>query len=341
MTRTLLVLTTANQLAYTRMAVDSLRQCNVPGVDLLVVDDASEDGTVSYCTENGIRVVAKPEPRGVTDSWNTAYRVFRDEQYDLLLLANNDILIPRGALEVLIQSLEQYVIVAPLSTAKGVGHQPAQAFAKHHQIGIDDTNPANVQKIQDYLNGLREANLVIEVPYVNGFLFGMNRGILRYELSGGDLFASDCINVNNEDDLCRRVGEKKACCVRSFVFHFKGVSFQDFRFGKYYLCQRELTWKEAKSFRPDDASTLLKMASQTAYQEGFVFGQKALDPSPTWFGYPRWMLKEWCVRGLRYLRLAASRDRQARDEARCDWSWFAGRMAGQRGMRRKRQETSE
>ena len=48
MRRTLVVLTTANQVAFTEKAVESFRICDLKDADLLVVDDASKDGTVDY-----------------------------------------------------------------------------------------------------------------------------------------------------------------------------------------------------------------------------------------------------------------------------------------------------
>jgi glycosyltransferase involved in cell wall biosynthesis len=252
--RALLAVTTANQIAYNRQAFHSILAGKPGYVDVMVVDDASDDGTVELARSLGFVVVTKDKPRGHIDSLNLAYRDFVQKDYDVLILANNDILVPSGALENLCAALSRNVVVSPMSTLKGVGHQPGQALRQHFpDIDIDETNPANCQRVQDKLNSLGLARgSVRELPYLNSFVIGMNRRAREFELPGGLIFDPRNVNVGNEDEFCERVKDKKHVCIDSFVFHFKGVTLElsnidDTTFE--LNVNRELIWKRAEAIR--------------------------------------------------------------------------------------------
>lgn len=224
--RTLLVLTTANQIEYTRRAIQSLQGCALQAVDVLVIDDCSDDGTREFVRSRALPVLTKAAPKGLTDSWNMGYREFIRSEYDALLLANNDIVVPRSAIDRLVDQLQTHMIVGAMSTLKGVGHQPKQSVRFiHQQLPMDETEPCNIQLVQDYVNGSTIEEEVLQIPHVNGFFFGINRDIRAFERGDGNLFDPIMTNIGNEDELCRRLGaEPKYVCTRSFVYHFKGIT---------------------------------------------------------------------------------------------------------------------
>ncbi|MBI4945019.1 MAG: glycosyltransferase family 2 protein [Bacteroidetes bacterium] len=247
--RTLLVITTANQVEYTKWAVESIRNCALQNVDLLVVDDCSIDGTVQYCNEQKIPVYTKTKPLGLTNSWNVGYKYFKENNYQNLILANNDILVPQGAIENLLECLEKDILVGVMSSLKGVTFDPIQALKSNHTISIDDENPDNYQKIQDHLNNLKSESKTKIEKTINGFFFGLNRSVSKYELPDGNLFDPLNINVGNESELCERIKEEKVFCLLSFVFHYKGISFGDHKIDKNYDYGRNLTWADAKMLK--------------------------------------------------------------------------------------------
>ena len=260
--RALMAITTANQIAYNREAFRSTLTGKPGYVDMLVVDDASDDGTVELARGLGLTVITKSRPRGHIDSLNKAYEVFVTKAYDVLILANNDILVPRGALENLCTALERNTVVSPMSTATGVGHQPAQALRHHFPtIPIDETQPGHYQRVQDYLTGLAlERGSVRELPYVNSFVIGMSRRAREFELPGGQIFDPRNVNVGNEDEFCARVTDKKYVCITSFVFHFKGVTLElsNFDGTSFDLnVNRQLTWKRAEAIGRSPLKRLL------------------------------------------------------------------------------------
>lgn len=243
--RSLLAITTANQVEYTSRFVDSLLTHLPQNIDLLIVDDASIDNTIDYCLKNKIPYISKQSSKGLTHSWNIAYEKFKWGGYKNLYISNNDILIPKGALESLEHGLEIYTMVGPLTNKKSVPYHAHQYVKKYYnKIDVDD-DPQNFQRIQSQI-GMNK-NSYFEVEQINGFFFGLNRRIIEVEYSSTELFDPINTNVDNEVELCNKLDGGKAICLNSFIFHFKGVSFETFKTEDGYLLDRNLTWYQARN----------------------------------------------------------------------------------------------
>ena len=140
MSKILLVITTYNQSEYTKLCFDSLKKLD-EDVDVLVIDDCSTDDTLLLCKEYYHEVIAKKEGKGLTHSWNLGYEEFKNrwgvhgehDNYDYLILANNDILIPSSAISELENTFEKwpFSLIVPLSTSLGVGHNQQQSIEKY------------------------------------------------------------------------------------------------------------------------------------------------------------------------------------------------------------------
>lgn len=237
----LFCITTYNQLEYTKLFYDSLQGVNDVEYELLVVDDFSDDDTVQWCKEKNITLIEKEKPYGLTHSWNLAYDYFKNnKQYQYLIIANNDILVPNGALSEMVKVFERYPasVVVPLSTKKGVGHNPVQAIGAHFQ-GTEEQSedPNSYQAIQDMLIQYKEVlaskkDLFMLDPFrmkhFNGFFFMFNRNVIQYEDPEGWLFDPANLMVKNEDTFNWRVllprDDNPWLCKTAFVYHWKGVS---------------------------------------------------------------------------------------------------------------------
>lgn len=138
-----------------------------------------------------------------------------------------------------------------MSTLKGVGYQKLQAIGQFYSLPIDDTVPENYQAIQDAILKENKTPHAVEIPdHINGFFFCLNKDIKKYQLADGILFDPKNINTENEIELCRRIQEPKVVCIRSFIFHFKGVSFQDYGKGiEHFFISRNLTWKKVQKLK--------------------------------------------------------------------------------------------
>ena len=130
MNKVLLAVTTYNQLEYTKIFYESFKQLDSNLCDLIIFDDCSTDETASWCKEVNIKVVTKQKGKGLTDSWNSAYKYFKEHGYEYLILANNDILIPKGAIEELCKTIDRWPgsMVTPITTEEGCGHNKVQSI---------------------------------------------------------------------------------------------------------------------------------------------------------------------------------------------------------------------
>jgi len=240
MSKILFCITTYNQLEYTKYFYDSMQKVDDVSYDLLVVDDFSSDETVEWCKDNGINVIEKEKPEGLTHSWNLAYNYFKDSSYDYLIIANNDVLVPNGALSELVSVFERYPasVVVPMSSKKGVGHNPVQAIDAHFQgTTTQSEDPQAHQALQDmlmeYKKVLKEKKDLFmldpfRMKHFNGFFFMFNRNVINYEDPEGWLFDPSNLMVKNEDTFNWRVllvhDDNAWMCKTSFIYHWKGVS---------------------------------------------------------------------------------------------------------------------
>ena len=241
MGKILLAITTYNQSNYTRLCFDSLKKLD-DDIEVIVIDDFSTDDTVDVCKEYGYEVETRDEPMGLTYSWNSAYNSFKYDggDFDYLIIANNDILIPKGALGELVKSFEQwpYSMIVPMSTTNGVGHNPTQSIENYYQGMAPSCNdPDYYQEIQDRILDVKEQtrkanNLFMldttRMKMFNGFFFMMNKNIIKYEQNETELFDSNYNMTKNEDQFNWNSlianNDFAGLCKTSFVFHYKGVS---------------------------------------------------------------------------------------------------------------------
>ena len=223
--KTLLAITTYNQLKYTKLLIESLNSVNLTGIDVIFIDDVSTDGTIKYLTESKHLFKGREIPKGLTESWNIAYRMFKNKNYDNLIIANNDILLSQGSLNEMISLLKTNSFVVPLSTKKGAGHNwKEQAIEKYYPNLINAAaDHKKFKLVQKQIEKSKKRS--IKILNFNGFMFGINKKIIVSEFNNTNLFNPKLINVGQETDLQKRLIERPTLALRSFVFHFKGVSF--------------------------------------------------------------------------------------------------------------------
>jgi glycosyltransferase involved in cell wall biosynthesis len=267
MNKILLVVTTYNQSTYTKLFFESLKKVD-ENFDVLVVDDYSSDDTVELCNEYGYEVITKNEPKGLTHSWNLGYQRFKNSKYDYVIIANNDILIPNGAISELVDSFKMwpYSLIVPLSTKNGAGHNWQFQSVDSYYEGLSPTcdDPNNYQLIQDNILNIKEEtkkanNLyildTIRMKMFNGFFFMMNRKVINYESSDGVLFDTNYNMTKNEDifnwsNLIPN-NDFPAICKTSFIFHYKGVSTYEV-FDNYGKISNDVSeWKRQRSIHDE------------------------------------------------------------------------------------------
>ena len=226
----LIAVTTFNQLGFTKKCFKSIEGNSFisDNFNITIYDDFSTDGTKEFCKKNDIHFVTTDKPRGVTYSWNQAYKRFQQNNYKYLFIVNNDILIPPGSVENLCNWLDKYSLVTPMSSSKGVGHSKGQSV--HKYAPIEDSyahNPLNYIEIQTKVQEINKGKEPRELNHFSGFFFGLNKSIKKAEYQKGILFNPANIMIHQEGDLKWRLKRNKmlpVVCLQSFVYHFKGRS---------------------------------------------------------------------------------------------------------------------
>ncbi len=101
--RVSVVIPVYNQLAYTKQCLESIRrQSDQPG-EIIVVDNASTDGTKAFLEEAKVRLITNHSNLGCATAWNQGAQASRGEVVGIL---NNDVVVTPGWLKNLLVFLE-------------------------------------------------------------------------------------------------------------------------------------------------------------------------------------------------------------------------------------------
>lgn len=220
----LLVLTTAGTLGWLKKAISTLRD----NLDVLVVDDATPGNKIrNFCLQKGLAFISKTKPKGLTDSWNRAYKFFRENKYKGCILSNDDVRFSEGFSQGLLDGVDKFTVVGPVSNepSRYRNFQKSQWLFRYTDLPYE-----NIDNIQRFLEKKYKGSPYIEAVDFNGFCFAFSRGISRYMFSDTELFNPKCVNVGNEVWLVRRIKERGgtiAICRTSYVLHRKGVTLRN------------------------------------------------------------------------------------------------------------------
>jgi glycosyltransferase involved in cell wall biosynthesis len=214
----LIVVTTYNHVNMTRSCLEFLQGL---GFDIFVIDDCSVDNTREYLAQIQVQCYCKDKRKGLTDSWNWAYKYWKmSSEYTHLILMNNDVLVFEGCIENL---MSDYALTVPMCNEEGAGYACKEQSILKRGTWMIDTNLNN--KVNVIQNALILPDDVGFEPIKcwTGFMMCMNRDIIKFELDNECMFYPRNINVGNDDDLASRV--QAYIALGSFVYHYKGVSF--------------------------------------------------------------------------------------------------------------------
>lgn len=226
--KNLLVLTTAGRLHFLHDAIMTLQD----PIDVLVVDDATplEVGIKAFCDEHKLNFITKDRPRGLTHSWNLAYRYFCDNNYDACILSNDDVRFPKDFSHGLVKGVQKFSIVCPVSNkpTKSKKHYQDQWLLRYTKIAVTKEDHSR-DAIQQFLQTRYEKNPYKRICYFNGFCFAFGKGISQFGISKDILF-NGRINTKNEILLRKRIVAREgsmALCLTSYVFHWKHGTYKE------------------------------------------------------------------------------------------------------------------
>jgi GT2 family glycosyltransferase/glycosyltransferase involved in cell wall biosynthesis len=215
-----IVVITYNNFNLTVQCVNSiLRNTTWPNYQLIVVDNGSDDGTCDYLERlrqevPSVKIILNPENRGFAAANNQG---LREANGDILLLLNNDTVVPKGWLDPLVHHLRDSSIglVGPVTNAVG----------NEAKIKVSYTD---IQQMQDFADGYTEAHKgrLFDISMLAMFCVAFRRDVLD---EVGFLDEAFGIGMFEDDDYSRRVqasGYRTVCAEDAFIHHYGQASFR-------------------------------------------------------------------------------------------------------------------
>ncbi len=213
-----IVVLTHGQLTFTRLCLGSVLSNTAGDFEVIVVDNASTDGTPAYLSELAaadprVRVVLNDENRGFAAGNNQGLALARGRA---LVLLNNDTVVAPGWLEGLERHLDQPGVGAVGPVTNRIGNE-AEVDADYETYG------ELLRFAATRASGWDGAHFVI--PTLTMFCFAIRREVLDVV---GPLDERFGLGTLEDDDYSRRLrtaGYELRCAEDVFVHHFGRTSF--------------------------------------------------------------------------------------------------------------------
>ena len=211
------VMVTFDNLVLSRLSLETLlahsEQCEV-----VVVDNASRDGTVEYLKELS---ATNPRVRPIFNAHNLGFARASNQgiaagRGDVLVLLNNDALVPRGWLPRLIGHLDGENVGAVGPVTNRIGNE-AQLDADCRTYGDFLETAADLTE--------KRAGTAFEIPSLTMFCFAIRRDIFEQIGKIDERFEVGTLEDDDYSLRLREAGFRLLCAEDVFVYHFGEASF--------------------------------------------------------------------------------------------------------------------
>lgn len=197
-----IVIPVFNQLHYTRQCLDSLNASGCSDAMIVVINNASTDGTTKYLAERPeLRVIDNVENRACAAAWNQGFQAGKTKWTVFL---NNDVLLPPRWLEDLITFAEkENVDIACPAIGEGELNYDLTAYARNFIVQMQD---------------------VQRKSKAHGVCFMVHRRVIEKVGSFDENFRK---GGNEDEDFfirARQAGFRMAVTGASYLHHFGSVT---------------------------------------------------------------------------------------------------------------------
>jgi GT2 family glycosyltransferase/glycosyltransferase involved in cell wall biosynthesis len=221
------IVLTYNNLDYTRLCLESLYRCSAyENWELIVVDNASSDGTVDYLkdfasSQQNVRLILNEHNVGFARGNNLGIAAASGE---IIILLNNDVIVTQGWMKKMVAYLARPEVGLVGPVTNGAWNEA--------RVDLGYMDLAQMPKAAEAY--MREHHgQSFECKVLAAFCLGVRRTLIDEIGSLDERFE---VGMFEDDDYSRRVREKgyRIVCARDiFIHHFGGASFFKLSWGEY------------------------------------------------------------------------------------------------------------
>ncbi len=216
-----IIVVTHNNLNYTRLCLNSLfEKTAYPNFEVIVVDNASHDGTREYLYElskqNGnVKVIFNNENKGFAGANNQGIKASTG---DFIVFLNNDTVVTKGWLGGLIRYfdlVEDLGMVGPVTNSIG----------NEAKIDVDYTNLSEMEEFAERYTKANKGKW-FPIDVLAFYCVAVKKHVIE---KVGCLDEQFSIGFFEDDDFCLRVkkaGYRLICAEDVFIHHFGGATFK-------------------------------------------------------------------------------------------------------------------